>query len=641
MKKLFAVLCALIMLCNVCFAAAEQQTPAAGVYEGMNTMSEIYSLNGYSLADAKARQDITQLTEEMARKDKPLVYIDGVIPTTKDNVLAEMRVVSNWLNFHAYIKIKCQGTSSLAYPKKNFTVTLYQDEERTIPLYITIPGWKVASNKFVLKANWIDHLHARNIINARLWSEVVASRTDYNSLPVELRNSPNNGAVDGFPIIVTANGTYQGVYTWNIGKEAWLFGMDEDNPNHALLCNEDNSLYYSPCNFNTLWDGDENKFAIEVGTASDALTTSLNNLIACVKDTDDATFKATIGTYLDVQSAIDYYLHQYINCGLDGLGKNMLLATYDGLKWYLSAYDMDSTFGLWWKGDKFVSAEYRCPYDYEQPNNQLFNRICHVFRDEMAARYAELRKSVYSYSNIMRHFEGFCGLIGKELYADDLVTYPDIPSAETNNIWQLRNYIRDRLHNYCDPHMLGNSAPTMVEYIEGDGNSWINTDIYPDTDMVVDITLQNPEQENAKEIFFGTFGDMFALYHYSINYMRFRINNIDYGAEYGIDGFTNFSSKKSKSFDLSVKGAEYHSEWPLLLFTRRDSGQYFAFDECGTYRLYSFKITRKSTGAVLLDMLPAVDAEGRPGMFDSVTQRMFYNDGTGAFSIPVVEPEGT
>lgn len=285
---------------------------------------------------------VATLTEEIARKDKPLVYIDGKIPTTKDNVLAEMRVVSSWLNFHAYIKIKCQGTSSLAYPKKNFSVTLYQDEARTVPLYITIPGWKVASNKFVLKANWIDHIHARNIINARLWSEVVASRSDYDTLPSQLRNSPNNGAVDGFPIIVTANGTYQGIYTWNIGKEAWLFGMDEDNPNHALLCNEDNSLYY----------------------------------------------------------------------------------------------------------------------------------------------------------------------------------------------------------------------PT--------------------------------------------------------------------------------TSKRTISFDLSVETGGYQSKFPLILFSERKGAEYFAFEPCGTYRLYSFKVTRKSTGDVLLDMLPAVDAEGRPGMFDSVTQRMFYNDGTGAFAVPAV-----
>lgn len=591
-------------------------------------------------ADAKATGEaINKLADESASrsKDKPLVYIDGVIPTTKDNVQAEMRVVSNWLNIHAYIMIKCQGTSSLAYDKKNFTVTLYKDEARAIPMPIKIPGWKVASNKFVLKANWIDHSHARNIVAARLWGEVVQSRADYDALPSELRNSPNHGAVDGFPIIVYTNGDYQGLYTWNIGKDAWLFGMDEGNPNHILLCNENNSLYFDSCNFRALWDGDENRWAVEVGSAGDAVKNALNALISIVMNTDDATFMSEIETVLDVQSAIDYYLHQYVICGLDGLGKNMLLATYNGAKWHLSAYDMDSTMGLWWQGDRFVSAEYRCPYDYEQPYNLLFERVRHLYRDEMTARYAELRKNVYSYANIMSHYEKIMDFIGVEAYADDLVPYPDIPSASDNNKWQLRTYVRDRLRNYCDPHMLGDAAHTAVEYIEGDGSSWINTGIYPDADMVIDIVLQNPAQETGTEIFFGTRGDGLALYHYAANYIRFRINDTDYGSKFGIDGWYPTTPKRTLSLDLSVVGNTWTSADSLLLFSRLKAAEYFALDACGTYRLYSFKVTRKSTGTVLLDMTPAVDVDGRPGMHDSVSQRMFYNDGTGTFAIPVAE----
>lgn len=575
---------------------------------------------------------------EPADNDIPKVFLSGDafadMTNEKNEVDMAMEYISKTDRFFSYIKIKFQGTSSLAYPKKNFTVKLYSDEARETKLKKDFKDWNHPGNKFVLKANWIDHSHARNIVSANLWSEVVACRSDYESLPEELRNSPRNGAIDGFPVKLYVNGTYQGVYTWNIGKDDWQFGMDEDNPNHVLLCNEDNSLHYNACNFRGLWDGFENTFAVEVGTNSTAVKNSLNTLITCVKDTDDATFKATIGQYLDVQSAIDYYLHQYVIAGLDGLGKNMLLATYDGVKWYLSAYDMDSTFGLWWNGESFVSAEYRCPYDYEQPYNLLFERIRNLFREEMVTRYAELRDSVYSYANIISHFEDFCGLVGSENYADDLVVYPEIPSAENNNLWQLRNYVRDRLHNYCDPHMLGNSAPTMVEYIEGDGNSWINTGIYPDADMVIDCSLRNPAQENAVERFFGTRADSLVFYHYAANYVRFRINGVDHAADFGIGGYHNTASKKTYSFDLSVEPDAPVAKDTILLFTRLSSAVYYEIEACGTFQLYNFKITRKSTQEVLLDLLPAVDAEGRPGMFDSVTQRMLYNDGTGAFIVP-------
>ena len=39
--------------------------------------------------------------------DIPKVFIDGVIPTTKDDVEAELTYKSKTLNFHAYITIKC------------------------------------------------------------------------------------------------------------------------------------------------------------------------------------------------------------------------------------------------------------------------------------------------------------------------------------------------------------------------------------------------------------------------------------------------------------------------------------------------------------------------------------------------------
>lgn len=433
-------------------------------------MSDMVS-NGYlkdkngkvmEIVDKAARDGVERLTEEMARKDKPLVYIDGEIPTTKDNVLAEMRVVSGWLNFHAYIKIKCQGTSSMNYQKKNFTVTLYQDKDRTIPLYITIPGWKVASNKFVFKANYIDHSHARNINAARLWGEIVKTRADYDTLPVEFRNSPNNGAIDGFPILVTTNGNYQGLYTWNIGKDAWMWGMDEDNPNHVLLCAETNTdgvFRETTCNFRALWNGiDEQGWSVEVGTNSEAVKNSLNTLIACVKDTDDATFKATIGNYLDVNSAIDYYLFQYYIFGSDNLAKNMLLATYDGKKWMCGAYDLDSILGLSWQGSIAYPPTARIPEDAAEKFSLLWVRLEECFYDELKARYTELRNGPLSIANAISKFEAFIRGIGTETYAEDLTAYPTIPIGSENNLKQIRDYIRDRTA-YVDEQIAALAKP--------------------------------------------------------------------------------------------------------------------------------------------------------------------------------------
>lgn len=385
--------------------------------------------------------------------DIPKVFIDGTIPTSKTEVLAKLTYVSKSEKFDAYIKIKCQGTSSMNYPKKNFTVKLYSDEARETKLKKVFRDWKVASEKFVLKANYIDHSHARNIVSANLWAEIVSSRTDYESLPAEMRNSPRNGAVDGFPMKLYTNGTYQGVYTWNISKDDWMWGMNKDNANHVLLCGEtntDGTYAENACNFRALWNGvDGTDWSVEVGTNSDALKNSLNALISCVKTATDAEFKSQIGTYLDVQSAIDYYLFQYVICGLDGLAKNMLLATYDMTKWYCGAYDLDSVFGLWWNGSRFVSATYRCPEDYQERFSLLWERVEALYVDELKARYEVLRSGALSFSNMVTLFERFMDTIGSDLYAEDLKIYSGIPSASGNNITQIRDYIRDRL-TYVD-----------------------------------------------------------------------------------------------------------------------------------------------------------------------------------------------
>jgi hypothetical protein len=68
---------------------------------------------------------------EPNNSDIPKVFINGTIPTTKDAVLAELTYISKTLTFHSYIEIKCQGTSSMKYPKKNFTIKLFEDEARS------------------------------------------------------------------------------------------------------------------------------------------------------------------------------------------------------------------------------------------------------------------------------------------------------------------------------------------------------------------------------------------------------------------------------------------------------------------------------------------------------------------------------
>lgn len=393
----------------------------------------------------KVKDTLPQIIEP-ANDDIPTIFISGAIPVSKSYVAGELEYISKTTKFHAYTYIKLQGASTVQLPKKNYTVNLYSDENRSVKLNKEFKNWGFHNN-FVLKANYNDILHARNVVGAKLWGKIVQSRNDYNTLPEELKNSPNNGAIDGFPVRVYINGAYNGLYNLTIPKCDWMVGMNSANANHVLLSSEFNdngdvTYQNNPCNFNTLWDGNKNYFDIEVGENSPELVSSLNAVISSIINDDAASLEYS----LDIKSAIDYFIFQEIILGTDGLAKNMLLATYDMSKWYLSAYDMDSTFDLDWNGKILDYYNSDMP---DPPYNNQFSSLLQYIRNNYGAayieRYTELRKSVLSYSSIIEEFEKYIGIFGEDIYIQDTAIYPDIPSVGINTLNWLRQFVRLRL----------------------------------------------------------------------------------------------------------------------------------------------------------------------------------------------------
>ena len=383
---------------------------------------------------------------EPANDDIPTIFISGSIPDSKSYVAGELEYVSKTTKFHAYTYIKLQGNSTLRLPKKNYTVNLYSDENRNVRLNKEFKNWGFHNN-FVLKADYNDILHARNVVGAKLWSKVVQSRSDYDTLPEELKNSPNHGAIDGFPVKVYVDGKYNGLYNWTIPKCDWMVGMNSANANHVLLSaefndNGDTAYQNNPCNFNTLWDGSEDYFSVEVGKNSPELVSSLNSVIEAIINDDSVALEQS----LDIKSAIDYFIFQEIILGTDGLAKNMLLATYDMTKWHLSAYDMDSTFDLDWNGKILEWYDSYMPYSpYNNRYSSLLSYTRENYSNSYVERYTELRKSVLSYSSIIEEFEKYINIFGEDVYIQDTAIYPNIPSVTSNTLKSLRNFVSYRL----------------------------------------------------------------------------------------------------------------------------------------------------------------------------------------------------
>lgn len=437
-----------------------QAADAAAVGDRLSALSE-------EIANLGGGDDVSV---EPAEDDIPKVFFGGALQQTKDSAVVPFRYISKTRDISGYAEIKAQGNSSMSYPKKNQTVKLFKDAGCTEKLKVDFKGWG-KQNKHVYKANWIDITHARNVVSARLWADIVKSRANYAELPELLRTSPNQGAVDGFPVKVYAAGVYQGRYTLNIPKDKWAFNMDDTLDNHCVLCGEnyESGCFRAAANINGDDWSDEIHDVVPV-----SIKTRWNEVISFVMNSTDDEFKMNLGQYFDIQSLIDYHLFGLQSCGLDAYGKNQIYMTYDGQKWIASMYDMDSTWGLYWNGSKFVATDYaRTSYEdfastqSSGEGNLLYIRLEQCFYSELQARWTELKNGALSIENIINRFERFTDIAPAELVKEDYArttgggAFTGIPSKDTNNIQQIRAYAVAR-HAWCDTYVAGLTPPEEV-----------------------------------------------------------------------------------------------------------------------------------------------------------------------------------
>jgi hypothetical protein len=186
---------------------------------------------------------------------------------------------------------------------------------------------------------------------------------------------------------------------------------------------------------------------------------SLNNLIRFVINNDGDDFRNGISDYLDVDSAIDYLITAYYLGLTDNFNKNVLLLTYDGQRWILSLYDMDTAFGLAFDGTRIYDSDYLTPSVKGDgsldsgTDNLLWDRIINNYSKEIKERSAELRASFLEKEAVISRYEAFIKQIPQSYYDKDLELWGDIPLHEENNIEQINSFFDARstiLDNFFD-----------------------------------------------------------------------------------------------------------------------------------------------------------------------------------------------
>jgi hypothetical protein len=312
----------------------------------------------------------------------------------------------------------------------------YEDEALEDKLKIDV-GWG-EQYKYCMKANWIDRTHARNVVSALLVGQMQAA---YGLL----EQAPNNGAVDGFPVEIYNNGKFHGLYTFNIPKDDWTFAMDGDNPDHIVIGGEgweDANLFLDLPTYDT-WE-------LEVGEESDHTMEAMQRLFDFVMNSSDEEFKANFQEYLNLDSALNYYVFADLAWLCDNLGKNILIATYDGMEWYLSLYDLDASWGTSVNGLGLNDYESKL---VNMAKNNLFARMEQAFPEELAQRYFELREDILSNENILAEFEAFRSDIPALTFLKETIRWgngvirrpEELPGSDYTQIADYLNSVSSRL----------------------------------------------------------------------------------------------------------------------------------------------------------------------------------------------------
>lgn len=412
----------------------------------------------------KESEAVDALTETIAAKDLPCVFLElqGGMPQTKDYKLGRFSYRSLTKNFDCYLKAKAQGASSLNFPKKSCTIKFYKDAECTDSDKKKLREKWGMHKEYVLKADWSDITHSRNIVSARVWGDVVASRSDYDTLPEGLRESANNGATDGFPVKVYCNGIYQGLYVLSVKKDN-MVDMDDTDETQCILSSGWNAIFNGDETIDgSIWTDELHDVVPEALAAEWA---AINNF---VRNSSDEDFKAHLGDYFDVQSLIDFALFIKIVGHYDICGNQIYYKFGADSKWLISAYDMDNTFGA------LMGTGYLTP-DYDgYGQSYLIERLRSLFSDALKARWLELRECALSKANILGHIERYMSVLTTELMAEDYATttgngdYVDIPlKVDVNNIQQMRDWLTKR-YNYVSNQLADNLYASLSVDSNGD-----------------------------------------------------------------------------------------------------------------------------------------------------------------------------
>ena len=461
----------------------------------LNEMMEVYYRNDIY------EQGTSSFSTDALLHRLPVMVITGDIPTleaatsTSTQILVDIDYKNeqdpskNFTMKNAALRI--QGTSSLAYPRKNFRFYTKKEESTLVydadgnlikdKLYSFVDNAQPV-DCWCLKADFAESSGTHNTGIARIWNKVmygaIIQHTNILGQSVNgyaLRTSAQVSAleegfkydvrttIDGFPIVLfykkNASDTdliFLGKYNFNNDKSTpSVFGFEDipnfDNGNMQCWETKDNGhplgLFTDVSNFDRDWpEAFESRYP-DTKTPYTSDLKSFSQWMSSVSQTDFATQK---WEHLDVYKVAAYYVYLMRFGAVDQTVKNGFLTSEDGQKFYYINYDNDTINGLINTGELRLAPTINRQtigsdgeYVYAGHESRMWN-LCEAdteFMDIVSIVDNALYVAGLRYDEVMKIFnDGQCDKWAERVYNQDAEYKYLLPyvNQATNNLFMLQ-----------------------------------------------------------------------------------------------------------------------------------------------------------------------------------------------------------
>jgi hypothetical protein len=246
-----------------------------------------------------------------------------------------------WL-VNSNISMGLHGSGSRYYPKQSADITMLDANNND--LNISLLGLR-SDQSWVLDAMYVDQSRMRNRLCTDIWNS-------FNNVPYIASQPTAHNGCRGYLVEAFLNDAYMGVFALNEKMDRKEI---QANKTYGVVYKADdpttNTLFSAPAisydDNSSTWAGWEISWP-NAGSTPAPTWSYLSNFDNFVSTSSDSLFTAQIGTMVNIDNVVDYFLFINVIAANDNTGKNQYFSFYSSQtnpQFFYSVWDLDTSFG--------------------------------------------------------------------------------------------------------------------------------------------------------------------------------------------------------------------------------------------------------------------------------------------------------